>query len=113
MTDQVCSNLFSDTVVDRSEECLEILAETSHVRIERIISGGQASPEGFWYDQVMAEWVVLLKGEAGLLFEGDHEPIHMKPGDHVRIPAHRKHRIVWTLPHEATVWLAVHYGDRP
>ena len=64
MTDQVCSNLFSDTAFDRSEECLEILAKTRHVRIERIISSGQASPEGFWYDQVMAECdPVVLYGD--------------------------------------------------
>ena len=61
---------------------VEILAENQHVRIERIVSTGQSSPEGFWYDQEEHEWVVVLLGEAKLLFEGDDEPTHMKPGDY-------------------------------
>jgi mannose-6-phosphate isomerase-like protein (cupin superfamily) len=60
-----------------------------------------------WYDQQEAEWVVVLKGEAKLLFQGDAQPIHLKPGDHVTIPAHRRHRVEWTTPNEPTVWLAV------
>lgn len=39
------------------------------MRIERIISHGHASPEGFWYDQGQSEWVVVLKGAARLQFE--------------------------------------------
>ncbi|MEZ6091453.1 MAG: cupin domain-containing protein [Pirellulaceae bacterium] len=70
-----------------------------------------ASPEGFWYDQEENEWVVVLKGEAALLFE-DGESVQMMPGDHVLIPAHRKHRVQWTTPDEPTVWLAVFYRDR-
>ena len=93
------------------EELVETLAAGKHVRIERIVSTGQASPEGFWYDQEEIEWVVVLKGEAKLLFEGDAQPIHLKPGDHVTIPAHRRHRVEWTTPKEPTVWLAVFYRD--
>jgi cupin 2 domain-containing protein len=93
------------------EELVETLAEGKHVRIERTVSTGQASPEGFWYDQEESEWVVVLKGEARLLFEGDARPIHLEPGDHVTIPAHRRHRVEWTTPDEPTVWLAVFYGD--
>jgi cupin 2 domain-containing protein len=87
------------------------LAGSKHVRIERIVSTGHPSPEGFWYDQQEAEWVVVLKGQAKLLFQGDAQPIHLKPGDHVTIPAHRRHRIEWTTPEEPTVWLAVFDGD--
>ena len=100
-------NLFSDLPTDLPEELVEVLAENKHVRIERIISIGHASPDGIWYDPVEAEWVVVLKDEAKLLFEGDDEPIHMKPGDFVNISAHRKHRVEWTTPDETTVWLAV------
>jgi cupin 2 domain-containing protein len=82
------------------------LSSTSHW-----LGGREQSPEGFWYDQDEAEWVVVLKGEAKLLFEDDHEPITMRPGDHVLIPAHRKHRVEWTTPDEPTVWLAVFYRD--
>ena len=103
------NNLFAKLPNDLPEELVEVLAESKHVRIERIVSTGQASPDGFWYDQEETEWVVVLKGEATLLFEGDDEPIYMKPGDFVNIPANRKHRVEWTTPDEPTVWLAVFY----
>ncbi len=106
------NNLFADLPTDLPEELVEIITETQHVRIERIVSTGQSSPEGFWYDQDEAEWVVVLKGKAKLLFEGDEQPIHIKPGDYIHIPAHRKHRVEWTTPGEATVWLAIYYADR-
>jgi cupin 2 domain-containing protein len=61
----------------------------------------------FWYDEDQHEWVVVLKGAARLRFED--EPVEMKPGDFVNIPAHRKHRVEWTTPDEPTVWLAVFY----
>ena len=105
------NNLFANLPTDLPEELVDVLAENKHVRIERIVSTGHASPDGFWYDQEEAECVVALKGEAKLLFEGDDEPIHMKPGDHINIPAHRKHRVEWTTPDEPTVWLAVFYKE--
>jgi cupin 2 domain-containing protein len=105
------NNLFDNLIDDLPDELVEVLAENQHVRIERIVSPGHASPDGFWFDQDEHEWVVVLKGEAKLLCEGDREPIQMKPGDHVLIPAHKKHRVEWTTPNEPTVWLAVFYED--
>jgi cupin 2 domain-containing protein len=105
------TNLFSVPPATLPEELVETLAEGKHVRIERIVSTGHASPEGFWYDQEEIEWVVVLKGEAKLLFEGESQPIHLKPGDHVTIPAHRRHRVEWTTSKEPTVWLAIFYRD--
>jgi cupin 2 domain-containing protein len=105
-------NLFANLPTDLPAELVDVLAENHLVRIERIVSTGQASPEDFWYDQNEAEWVVVLKGEAKLLFEGDAEPLLLKPGDHVTIPAHRKHRVEWTSPDEPTVWLAVFYEEQ-
>jgi hypothetical protein len=52
------------------EELVQILVQRPNVRIERIVSIGQASPEGFWYDQNQVEFVVLLQGSAQLCFEG-------------------------------------------
>jgi cupin 2 domain-containing protein len=92
-----------------TEELTEMLAEGSDVRVERIVSTGHASPEGFWYDQEMDEWIVVLRGEALVQFEGEAEPLRLKPGDYVNIPAHRRHRVEWTSPDEPTVWLAVFY----
>ena len=89
------------------EERTEVLLDGPGVRVERIVSRGHASPPGFWYDQAEDEWVLLLAGAARLLFEGDDGPIALRPGDHLNIPAHRRHRVEWTDPDHETVWLAV------
>lgn len=102
------TNLFSDIPANLPGELFTTLLEAADVRIERIVSHGHASPEGYWYDQDRYEWVVLLKGAARLRFED--ETIELKPGDFVNILAHRKHRVEWTTPDEPTIWLAVHYG---
>ena len=104
-------NLFSDLPDDLSKEVTETLAQGKNLRIERIVSHGQASPGGFWYDQEQSEWVVVLKGEAKLLIEGDEGPVHLQAGDYLLIPAHQKHRVEWTKPGEPTIWLAVFYDD--
>ena len=91
------------------EEVFEPLVESGAVKIERIVSRGQASPKGFWYDQDSNEWVMVLRGRARLLFEGNQMPVEMGAGDHLQIPAHRRHRVEWTDPGEETVWLAVYY----
>jgi len=79
------------------------------LRIERIVSTGQCSPEGFWYDQPEGEWVVVLQGAATLCFEDSPEPVLLAPGDFIDIAPHRRHRVEWTDPEQPTVWLAVHY----
>lgn len=86
------------------------LVATENLRIERIVSTGHASPPGYWYDQAWSEWVLLVSGSAGLLFEGEAEPCVLRPGDYLLIPAHRRHRVAWTDPKHPTVWLAVHFG---
>ena len=62
-------------------------------RIERIVSTGQSSEAGFWYDQEQVEWVVLLSGSAGLLFDGEAAPRLLRPGDYIEIPPHVRHRV--------------------
>src|SRR5215470_13426727 len=91
-----------------TEQTIELLAN-ENLRIERIVSTGQASPPGFWYDQDWAEWVLVLAGAAGLLFEGEADPRILRAGDYVLIPAHCRHRVAWTDPERPTIWLAVHY----
>jgi len=103
-------NLFIGIPEDSSAEIIEILLQTPYFRLERILSAGQASPPGYWFDQDTDEWVALLSGSAGLLLEGDPEPVTLKPGDHLLIPAHRRHRVEWTDPEEKTVWLALHFS---
>ncbi|CAN5200390.1 hypothetical protein BH11PLA2_BH11PLA2_51020 [soil metagenome] len=93
-------------------EVVETLAANKHVRIERIVSTGQASLEGFWYDQAWDEWVLLLKRAAKLQLEKDSESITMKPADAITILAHTRHRVEWTTPDESTIWLAVHFDNQ-
>jgi cupin 2 domain-containing protein len=102
------TNLFADIPADLPEEFIQRLLSTSNLRIERIVSLGHASPEGFWYDQETHEWVLLGKGAARLLLEGA-EPIDLRPGSFVIIPAHQRHRVEWTDPEQPTIWLAIHY----
>lgn len=89
------------------EQLTELLAAPG-LRLERIVSTGQASPPGFWYDQAQAEWVLLLAGAASLLIEGEPAPRLLAPGDYLLIPAHVRHRVEWTDPARPTVWLAAH-----
>jgi cupin 2 domain-containing protein len=102
------TNLFSEIPTDLPDELFQTLLSTPGVRIERIVSLGHASPEGFWYDQETHEWVLILTGAARLTLEGE-EPHDLLPGAFVNIPAHRRHRVDWTDPDRPTVWLAVHY----
>jgi cupin 2 domain-containing protein len=100
-------NLLRDLPDARAAEIIETLLQAPAVRIERVVSHGQASPEGFWYDQDEAEWVLLLSGAARLRFADEPEARVLAPGDHLYIAAHRRHRIDWTDPGQPTVWLAI------
>ena len=106
---EIIKNLFADLPERLPKEFVQTLLQAADVRIERIISHGHASPEGFWYDQGQHEWVVVLKGAARLQFEDG--TVEMKPGDSINIPAYKKHRVEWTTPDEPTVWLGVRYGE--
>ena len=103
-------NIFADVPDRLADEQFTTLLSAPNVSVERIVSTGQASPPDHWYDQDRAEWVIVLAGSAGLLFEGEAEPRIMRPGDYVHIPAHKRHRVAWTDPAQPTVWLAVHHG---
>ena len=103
------SNLFTDLPNASTAEVFTRLAEGRAFRLEKIVSTGQATPEGEWYDQETDEWVVLLAGSAGLLIEGEETARALKPGDFLHLPAHRRHRVEWTSENEPTVWLALHF----
>jgi cupin 2 domain-containing protein len=102
-------NLFDLSAPASPDEKVDTLVEEAGVSVERIVSRGHASAPDFWYDSPHAEWVVLLSGAATLEFEGEREPHPMKPGDHVLIEGHCRHRVAWTSGTEPTVWLAVYY----
>lgn len=103
-------NIFEDIVAGEDGERFDALLVRPGLRIERIVSHGHASPPGFWYDQPGDEWVIVLRGRAGLLLEGEAERT-LEAGDFAFLPARRRHRVTWTAPGEPTVWLAVHFGD--
>jgi cupin 2 domain-containing protein len=103
------TNLFEQIPSRLEDEEVRTLATGGGVTVECIVSTGQATPSGEWYDQERDEFVVVLEGSAALLFEGEPEPRTMRRGDWVCIPAHVRHRVEWTDAGQPTVWLAVHY----
>ncbi|QIJ76850.1 cupin domain-containing protein [Methylobacterium sp. NI91] len=105
-----CPNLFAGLPAQADEEIFETLLARPGLRVERILSAGQASPPGFWYDQDGDEWVAVLQGSAELRFADEPAPRLLAPGDHLLIPAHRRHRVERTA--NPTIWLAVHCAPR-
>jgi cupin 2 domain-containing protein len=93
-------------------ELAEVIARSSHVRVERIVSRGHASPEDFWYDQAQTEWVLLFAGRARLRFQDGHV-VELRPGDHLLIDPHQRHRVDWTDPSCDTIWIAVFFSTPP
>ncbi len=92
-------NIFENVPEECKTEIFEILFEDKGLKLERIISEGQATPPGQWYD---------------LFFERDGAIVVLRAGDYIHIPAHKKHRVEWTDPQEKTIWLAIHFksGER-
>jgi cupin 2 domain-containing protein len=106
-------NLFAEIPANgcsENEDIREILARPG-LKIERIVSHGQASAPDFWYDQPWNEWVIVLSGSAGLRFEDESGVRVLSSGDYLCIPAGTRHRVDWTSKTEATVWLAVHFAS--
>ncbi len=110
-------NLYEDIPGSRNREMTELLLEQSGCRIERIVSRGQTTPEGMWYDQSEDEWVSLLQGEAALeiLSQKDFrkdsaetpEILRLYRGDTLWIRAHEKHRVIFTSDDPPCIWLCV------
>ena len=102
------NNIFDSIPTDLSSEIFDDLVSSDTVKIERIISKGQTSPDFGWYDQEQNEWVIIIAGSAIIGFD-DKPSVTLKAGDYLNIPAHQKHKVAWTDPDVETVWLAVHY----
>lgn len=101
-------NIYRNSRETEAEELVDQLLSKNNIKIERIVSKGHSSPASGWYDQSDNEWVIVLKGEAIICFEGC-ESYRMKEGDYLNIPAHSRHKVEWTNPDIETTWLAVHY----
>ena len=103
------NNLFDCIPEFLNDEVFDVIVKSKNIKVERILSKGQRTPIGEWYDQNMNELVVLLRGRANILFEEDYNLTELKPGDYINIPAHVKHRVEWTDENALTVWLTIHY----
>lgn len=101
-------NIFDQVSDHLSEELIETICINKNVKIERIVSDGHASEEGFWYEQQEHEFVLLIQGEAELEFED--KTVRLKPGDYLTIDAGQKHRVKWTAPDMKSIWLVVFYS---
>ncbi len=105
----VIPNIFKNIPAQLPEELFECILKREGFRIERIVSKGHITEAGQWYDQDEDEWVMLLQGQAVILYEQDQQVFHLNAGDYLLIPAHTRHRVVWTAPDLHTVWLAAHF----
>ena len=100
-------NIFEQIIVDKNEEKFFEIFKNETIKIEKIVSNGQISPENFWYEQEKSEFVLLLEGFAILEFE--NRIVELKKGDCLNIEAYEKHRVKFTSLDEPTVWFAVFY----
>jgi mannose-6-phosphate isomerase-like protein (cupin superfamily) len=102
-------NLLDKLPAAKRDEAFTELLSRPGVRLERIVSRGQATPEDAPMAQEQEEWVVLLQGAAGIRIE-DSAEVTLAPGDHLTIAAGQKHWVTWTAKDRPTVWLALHMG---
>lgn len=103
------NNIFHSIPADLPEELIQTLVECDNVRIERILSRGHCSPEGFWYDQDEDEFVFLVQGEAELQLQQPDQRIRLSQGDFLVIHAHQQHRVAWTSSDPECIWLTVFF----
>ena len=101
------NNIFNLPSSLPNQEIFESIVANDNILIERIISTGQTTPSGEWYDQDKDEWVILLQGEAILDYEDDSR-VKLTAGDYIFIPAHQKHRVEYTSSEPPCIWLAIH-----
>jgi len=80
-----------------------LLAQLGTTTVKRIVSSD--SPDTTPYEQTEDEWVVLIRGEATLVFEGQ-APLKLVAGDALLIPAGTVHRV--TATSVGALWLALH-----
>ncbi|MCX6154578.1 MAG: cupin domain-containing protein [Candidatus Kapabacteria bacterium] len=103
------NNLYKNISQFLADELFETIINNDSFHLERIVSVGHSTALEQWYDQEKTEWVILLKGAAGIRFEDSDKIFELNPGDYLQINAHCKHRVEWTSPDEETVWLALHF----
>lgn len=106
------ANLLDKLPPAKRAEAFTELLERPGIRLERIVSRGQSTPEDAPMVQDRDEWVLLLQGAAGIRIE-DSAEVALAPGDHLLIAAGQKHWVSWTAKDRPTVWLALHLDPAP
>ena len=104
-------NFYDLKVINSDNEFFETLFTGQNFKIERIVSNGHTTPENELYDQELDEWVILLKGKAIINFYAPDQSVEMAEGDHILIPAHRLHRVIFTDINSHSIWLAIHFTN--
>ena len=107
----ISGNLLREPKGDGTNEVFETLVQSGQLRIERIVSSGQSSPSGFWYDQQDHEFVLVVQGEAVVAF-ADGRHVTLQTGTWLHIEPHQRHRVITTSENPQTIWLAV-FWDAP
>lgn len=100
-------NIFDEIIVDKTEEKFFEIFKNETIKVEKIVSNGQKSPENFWYEQEKSEFILLLEGFAILEFED--KKVELVKGDCLNIEAFQKHRVKFTSLEKPTIWFAVFY----
>lgn len=104
-------NFFDLNLVESENEFFETLISGLNFKVERIVSNGHITPANELYDQEQDEWVILLKGKANIDFYYPDQSVELAEGDHILIPAHRQHRVIFTDNKIRTIWLAIHFTN--
>ncbi len=102
------TNILTAVPAQLPDEVFESIFQRENIQIERILSKGHSTASGQWYDQAWDEWILLIQGQATLLYQQNQQRIDLTAGDYLLIPAHTVHRVEWTAPDITTIWLAIH-----
>ncbi|WP_119394364.1 cupin domain-containing protein [Salinibius halmophilus] len=107
---ELFGNVFTGCPSATQAEQFEDLLKLPNCRIERIVSAGQTTPSNQPYKQLEDEWVLILQGEAEVTLLEPKAVYRLTQGDHLFIPAGRKHLVTYTQAEPVTIWLAVFSG---
>ena len=99
-------NLLDSIPVSSQKEIFETLIKNDTIKIERIVSYGQITPQNYWYNQTQNEFVLIVSGAAKIKYDNG-TIYHLKENDLLNIPAFQKHQVIYT--NNPTVWLAIFY----
>ncbi|WP_320676522.1 Nif11 domain/cupin domain-containing protein [Prochlorococcus sp. MIT 1300] len=91
----------------KGDESKHIIHQGDTWRLELVQSFAASSPQGFWYDQLEHEWILLLRGSATIKFKDPELLLELNVGDQLHLPPHRLHRVERTDPLPGTLWLTL------